>query len=169
MKTIRLKCGLKTIVDDRDYEWASKMRWFGMRTESGGIYVTGALSRVNRIQRHVLLHRMIMEAPKGVECDHKNGNSLDNRRSNLRLVTPSQNNRGFKRKSAGKSSRYRGVCWYGARGKWIAGIGVFIAHGRTKRVHLGYFLREVDAARAYNRSAIRFGFAREALNQIPAA
>jgi hypothetical protein len=91
-----------------------------------------------------LLHRHIMGYPK-LFTDHKNHDRLDNRMSNLRACTPSQNS-GNTRHKVSKSG-YRGVKAY--RDKWLA---------RIADKHLGVFQTAEDAALAYNKAAVsRFG------------
>lgn len=99
------------------------------------------------------LHRLIMERVLGrklsrsEKVDHINGDGLDNRRSNLRVVTHAENltNRSGWKKS---SSKYKGVTWFKRDSKWQAKI---CPKGKT--IHLGYFDSEIDAAKAYNEAA----------------
>ena len=90
---------------------------------------------------------MIMNPPKNMAVDHINGNGLDNRRSNLRICTPSQNslNRKPHRNS---SSRYRGVSFNKKSGKYVAQI-IF----NRKNRYLGIYENEIDAAIAYENAA----------------
>lgn len=84
---------------------------------------------------------------KGLVVDHINHDTLDNRRENLRLVTRSQN--GFNQKpQKNTSSKYKGVTWYKAIGKWHTQIQV-----ANVRYHLGYYVNEHDAAYVYNAAA----------------
>jgi len=89
--------------------------------------------------RHVLLHRLITDAPPCLEVDHIDGDPLNNRQFNLRLVTHAQNHQN-KPSTPGSLSRYRGVTFDRKRGKWIA---------KHKMNHvtynLGRFLSEYEA------------------------
>jgi hypothetical protein len=99
--------------------------------------------------RKVYLHRLVMQAARGVQVDHIDGDGLNNRRSNLRICTNGLNQRN-QRKSAGKTSQYKGVSRHKASGKWQA----FIQHeGKSK--WLGNFENEVAAAIAYDFAAER--------------
>lgn len=83
----------------------------------------------------VQMHQIVMPAPDGFETDHIHGNDSrnDNRKSNLRISTHSQNLKNMSLSKANKSG-VTGVCWYARKDKWIAYITV-----DGKRIHLGYF------------------------------
>ena len=116
----------------------------------------------------VKMHRLVLGAalgrPLGPQevVDHINGNGIDNRRSNLRLATHSQNHANApKPRTKNPSSQYKGVYWYpykDGRPRWRAMLRV----GDGKRISLGYFDDEAEAARAYDRAHVEhFGeFAR---------
>ena len=91
------------------------------------------------------MHHVILPLKDGLQVDHINGNRLDNRKENLRLVTKSQNmmNRGVQKNS---TSGYKGVNEH--QGKWRAYI---LENGKQK--HLGVFEDKKEAARAYNKMA----------------
>lgn len=93
----------------------------------------------------VKMHKFIM--PDGPEVDHRNGNALDNRRSNLRYASHSQN-QGNSALSSLSSTGYKGVTY--RRGRWCARIGSF-----GKRVNLGHFPNPIEAAIAYNTAALK--------------
>lgn len=89
--------------------------------------------------RQGLLHRHLMQPPPGTEVDHINGDVLDNRRSNLRVVSGTINSQNLRPRSGGTSA-FRGVAWHKAARKWRA-------YGRLngRHVHLGLYLDEMEA------------------------
>jgi hypothetical protein len=93
--------------------------------------------------KHVYLHRAVLGLVPGdgLYVDHINRNRLDNRRENLRRVTPAESRQNTP--SIGKSSRYRGVSFDRRRGLWIAQ-----AHLEGRLHHLGRFDTEIEAAMA---------------------
>jgi HNH endonuclease len=102
MKLIPLTQGKFALVDDEDYQYLKQWKWhwsagYAERKE----YPGGK-------QTHVHMHRVILNAPKGVLVDHKDGDTLNNQRANLRPSTHSTNAMNM-RKHRG-SSRYKGVC-----------------------------------------------------------
>jgi len=136
---------LKAIVDSRDYSRVSKYSW---HIGAYG-YVVHSFFR----KKHLILSRLIMRARPGQLVDHKYHNLLDNRRFRLRIATRmenSQNKTVGSRKKSGASSQYKGVCWNKRRKKWRTQIGV-----NNKRLTVGHFVNELDAAIAYNRAARR--------------
>ena len=93
--------------------------------------------------RAVQLHRVIMGEPKGLLVDHRDGDGLNNRRSNLRMATRSQNQHNQKLASH-NTSGFKGVRWDKQRGKWQAAIRL-----NGKRKHLGFFPTPEAAYEAY--------------------
>jgi len=85
------------------------------------------------------MHRVILKTPQGMETDHINQNKLDNRRSNLRACTKSQNmmNQGL---TKANTSGYKGIIWDKNREKWMVRL-MF----NNKNIHLGRYLNIKDA------------------------
>jgi hypothetical protein len=95
----------------------------------------------------VYLHRLLMNAVQTQQVDHANGNSLDNRRENLRFCTSSQNSQNRRRTS---TSGFKGVSLkprYKSK-PWEANIKVA---GKLK--YLGRFQTPEEAAKAYDSAA----------------
>jgi hypothetical protein len=135
--------GRIALIDDDDLELVSPYRWRVLENAR-----PGRLNGPYAVTGHypVLMHNLLLGI-KGV--DHINHDGLDNRRANLRPATRSQNNHN-ERPRTGSFSRFKGVIFDGRwRGRWQARI---IMDGR--RLSLGYFATEEDAARAYDAAAL---------------
>lgn len=149
MKEIQLTQGKVALVDDSDFERVNQFKWYAQRGWYGttGItwYARRAFQRSLGRQGWIRLHQFILPGADGI--DHKNGNGLDCRKQNLRSATDAQN-QGNRKKQAGASSKYKGVCWHRAARKWAAGI---CSRGVSK--HLGVFVEEKEAAMAYDTEA----------------
>jgi hypothetical protein len=145
MKEIPLTHGKVALVDDADYDELSQFRWTAVCEH--GVYYAKRFTGMSR-NRYERMHRRILQ-PKDGECvDHINHNTIDNRRSNLRICTARENSLN-QSKRPGKS-RFKGVCWNKRLGTWMAKI-----HPNRKTKHLGLFKVEEDAARAYDAAARR--------------
>jgi hypothetical protein len=132
-------------IDEADRALVEQHRWFIRRGRRGKLYVRGYLIGVEDRTPRLHLHRVLTSTPDGFEVDHINGDGLDNRRANLRVVTHAQNihnNRGYSK------SGYKGVTWCRLTARWRAKIQVA---GVTQ--HLGRFDDPWTAAEAYNDAA----------------
>lgn len=149
MKYIPLTQGRTAIVDDADYEWLSQWKWCVSKW-GNRYYAVRGIER-NGDSHTVLMHREILKPPSGFKTDHKDGNGLNNCRSNLRVATDSQNaaNRGKTKQRA--TSKYKGVSWYRKGQKWQAHI-CFL----NRSIGLGHFNSEIAAAGAYDVAARKY-------------
>jgi hypothetical protein len=147
-RLIPLTRGLFAIVDESDFAELSQWRWYACPSgRKGGrqkFYAARGVRCGARV-RHFKMHRQITGAANGVAVDHRNGNSLDCRRHNLRLSTQTQNNRNKR----GWSALPKGVKRDGNR------FSARITYER-RQYYLGSFLTIEDASAAYDRAATRF-------------
>lgn len=100
--------------------------------------------------KHLLMHRIIMNCPKGKQVDHINGNRLDNRKSNLRIVDEIYNHFNIAKRKTNKSG-YKGVDWRPTRNKWRVRI---VAN--KKSYALGHYSNLEDAIKAYEEGSKKY-------------
>lgn len=151
--TIPLSSGNSVLVDQEDYEYFSQWKWkenHGTAMRNKHVGTVGDWRKGKRKDIAVLMHREIMNAPKGMDVDHINGDRLDNRRSNLRICTHAENRRNTKKPISNKSG-YKGVSWCKRDSKWVTFITV---NGKSR--NLGRYINIIDAAKAYNDAAIKY-------------
>ncbi len=162
MKKIPLTQGKFALVDDEDFEWLNQFRWFAhYEPRPDAFYANRNVSKEHKGEP-VRMARLIMNTPKGMVCDHINGNTLDNRKSNLRNCSVAQNN--MNRKGVGGTySGYKGVFPAGNSG-WFSRIGY-----KGKKIYLGFFLDQTEAAKSYDKKAIELHGEYARLNFPPEA
>ncbi len=139
MKKIILTQGYEAIVDDEDYELLNSFKWSVTNCKGKKKYAKRNEPRGNGKRKAVLMHRQILGFPLS-QTDHINGNGLDNRKSNLRLVSQSENQRNRRPK---RGLKYKGI--YKAKSKFYTDISL-----DGKRFKFGPFNTELEAAVEYN-------------------
>lgn len=148
MKKIPLTRGLVTLVDEEDYAALSAYRWQAWSDRRGHIYATRTAQK-NKRRTFLSMGRVIMSPPPGLQVDHINGDTLDNRRINLRVCTKGENRRNSKGCGA---SGFKGVTRPGRTPKaWLAQI-----QAADRVIRLGRFVTKEEAARAYDSAAKRY-------------
>jgi hypothetical protein len=147
-RTIQLSQGYRTLIDAGDCDRINSFKWWAQTCKRCPhlVYARRHENAGNNKRRLVSLHRLLADAPPKTYVDHRNGDGLDNRRSNLRVCTHSENHRN-RHRSKGRS-KFKGVHHRRDNGMWRAYI---CAEG--KAVWLGQFPTEAEAARAYDAAA----------------
>lgn len=141
MEVIRLTKGYVALVDDDDWEWLSERAWHAKVDKRGVVYAAHTSGSST-----ILMHRFILGLKAGDRrrSDHKNHDTLDNRRENLRITDASGN--GANRKP-NKNVKFKGVTK--RNNKWQAKIKV-----NGKQIFLGLYDDPKDAAKVYDTAAV---------------
>ena len=148
------------LVDDEDYEKVVEAikyksgkpgKWYAHRP--------AAYKNTNHVKHYAVngdrrraIHRVVINAPTGMDIDHINGDPLDNRKENLRICTRGQNsqNRALRRDS---ESRFKGV--YRCKKPYRAYISDPVtSYPKKRHINLGSYETVEEAARAYDRKAV---------------
>ncbi len=147
-RKIKLTQGKCAIVSAEDFDELNKYKWHARDNHGNTFYALRCGERKNGRKRFVQMHRAVMRYDGPLLVDHINGDGLDNRRANLRVVTAEQNSYNRRKISRRCSSKYKGVSWVGREGRWQA----LIRYKGIKKF-LGYFDDEIEAAKRYDESA----------------
>ena len=143
-KQIRLSQGKFAIVDDEDFDFLNQWKWCAAKNRN-----TYYAYRADN-GKNIYMHRLILNAPAGIEVDHRHGNGLDNRRSEIRLCTHAENQHNY-RKQSEATSQYKGITWNKHMKKWRVQI-----RSDGKHIDLGHFSNQIEAAHAYDEAARKY-------------
>ena len=142
MLELPLVGGNFALVDDEDFHWLERGTWYELKREYTNYVGRRDGSSV------ILLHRELLMAKSGQQVDHTDKNGLNNQKSNLRLVTASQNVRANSGNINSYSGGVKGVSWHRQSGKWRATITL-----NGKQQSLGLHDTVTEAAVVYNKWA----------------
>ena len=136
-----------TIVDDEDFEWLNQWKWYAANHKSNDKDYWYARRQWMETKKHLTMARVSLGVEEGkLIADHRNGETLDNRRSNLRIATAVQNQQNQHIRRGGKS-QYKGVSKDGQT-TWMSTI-----RHEGKLIYLGRYVIEISAAIAYDEKA----------------
>jgi HNH endonuclease len=160
VKIIRLSRGEMALVPDEWFEELNKHKW---HAQKGGhtLYAASRVKNADGRSVKIYMHRVILNAPKGVRIDHIDGNGLNNQLDNLRFATHAENeaNRG---KNKNNKSGFKGVSWSKRRRKWLAQIGF-----EGKQINLGCRYDIYEAVKLRNDAALKLHGKFAVLETIP--
>lgn len=145
MRLVQLTRGKYAIIDSEDFSAVECYKW--NYSNSGYAKTAVPHPTIKGRQSYLYMHTLLMSTPKGMHVDHKDGNSLNNQRSNLRLCSHADNMRNSKIPK-NNTSGYKGVGFLKRSGRWNACI-----YFMNKRIHIGNYTNKDDAARAYDTKA----------------
>lgn len=131
-----------TIIDKEDYKRVKNYKWYSDLKQNDCTYVACHIN-----SKKVYIHNILLNL---ILVDHINGNTLDNRKENLRKCSHTENSRNAKL-SKNNTSGFKGVYWSKDKQKWHVRICI-----NYKSKHLGYFTSLKKAAKAYNKGALKY-------------
>lgn len=129
------------LIDPEDLQLLQAHTWYIANGRYVRAHIKGKMKQ---------FHRLIMRVDDGMQVDHINGNTLDNRKENLRICSGIENSWNQKKHKRNKSG-YKGVYWYPHSSKWRVQIGY-----KGKHIHLGTFSDVVEAAKVYDNAAKKY-------------
>lgn len=149
MKEVSLTQNKTSLVDDEDYELVSKYKWCASKDHNRDKYYAKSRNKEGDWHKSVLMHRLIIDVSPEQQVDHINGNGLDNRKENLRICNSSENQQNSS--CARGKSKYKGVTWNKNENLWLVRIMY-----KGKRLFLGYYKNEIEAAKIYDKAALKY-------------
>jgi hypothetical protein len=140
---IPLTKGQVAIVDRSDADLVGQWNWMALPRPGGRGHYAVTQDYTKGRQKTIYMHRLLLNAPRGVEVDHIDRETLNNRRSNLRLASHSENKWNTAARK-NNTSGYKGVHYEKRRGHYIA-----LAYRHGKRHYFGSFATAEEAYAAY--------------------
>lgn len=141
-KQIPLTQGKVALVSEHRFEYLTQWQWHAF-FNGWNWYAVRTVGKDT-----VYMHRDIMNAPAGMDVDHRDGDGLNNADDNLRVCTSTQN-KANRSKQKNNKSGFKGVRWHERDGGYEANIQF-----NYKPIYLGRFETAQDAAKAYDAKAI---------------
>jgi len=149
--------GTFALVDEQDYDHLNGWKWYWSHGYAVRRCTHGEMLEHSDIlrQKMIRMHQVILPSVAPLQTDHKNGDRLDNRRCNLRVVTIGQNAMNREKLNRNKSG-FTGVffCSWLKKNPWRAQIGV-LTDGKKKQMHLGVYATAEEASAAYEAAAVK--------------
>jgi hypothetical protein len=151
---VPLTRGKVAIIDAQDAPEVFRYKWYASKQQGWTFYAVTSIHKEGR-QTALLMHRLILDPPPGIQVDHRNRNGLDNRRCNLRILDKSNQQRHNSKVPSHSISGLKGVSY--AKGSWLKNRkwrARIVVDGHEKR--LGYFNTKEEAAAAYDAVALHY-------------
>ena len=164
MKKIPLTQGMFAMVDDEDFEWLNQWKWQLHVDRKGNLKYAVHMMKIKGKIKAIRMHRLIMKCKKGFQVDHIDGNGLNNKAANLRICSNSENSRN-RSKNRNNTSGFKGV-----HKEYITCNHVMYRASITKnrkKIFLGLFINPIEAAKVYNKAALKYHGEFARLSPIP--
>lgn len=152
---------VETIIDTEQLERADQFEgMWCLSFQHRGYYVTGREPGSGSKGKMRRLHRWLLDAPDGLVVDHINGDTLNNRLNNLRIVDYIANGQNRTRLNKNNKSGYRGVTWDKRFNKWFTQIQV-----NRKTINLGHYDSIEEAVKVVENARLKhMPYSKEAEN-----
>ena len=150
-------------IDAEDWPTVKKYKW-GVHYKNKKVESVQTTTRVGGVKSTVILHKLIMNDP--AQIDHIDGDPLNNKKENLRKCSTAENCRN-RNKYNSNTSGYKGVTYFRQKNKTTVNVYIIARICvNYKKIHLGIFPTEKEAAVAYNKAALKYHGEFARLNEI---